>query len=69
MATAAIAATILFNNAQRPSAIMGLTIDEVDKKRWSDGVWVMSVKDHKTREKGPAMVTLPTDDMDRLSEH
>ena len=69
VATAAMAATILFNSAQRPSAIMGLTIDEVDRRRWSDGVWVMSVREHKTREKGPAMLTLSPEDLDRLMDY
>ena len=69
VATAAVAVTMLFSSAQRPSAILGVTIDEVENKRWRDGVWIISVRQHKTSEKGPAMITLTQEDMNRLSQY
>ena len=69
MATAAVAVTFLYNSCQRPSAVAGLTLKELDERRPREDVWVLSVANHKTAMKGPAHLTLDQDGMDRVDAY
>ena len=58
MATAAVAALLLFRSYQRPGAVMGATLEEYGKARQVDGVLVITVVAHKTAAQGPARLTI-----------
>ena len=68
-ATATMAVTLLYSSVQRPSAVAGLTLTELDRKKAVDGVWVLSVADHKTAAKGPARLSLDANDMQKLDAY
>ena len=44
----------------------GLTLQELERKRVSGDVWVLSVANHKTAAKGPARLTLDDEGTQRL---
>ena len=69
LCTAAIAAMLLFNDAQRPGAVMGATVEEFDKVRITQGVYVMYVKEHKTSTSGPARLTMTKEDYERVTNY
>ena len=69
LCTAAIAPMLLFNNAQRPGAVMGDTLPEFDKVKVTQGVFVMSVKEHKTSTSGPARLTMTKEDYKRVTKY
>ena len=66
LTTAAMSALLLFKSAQRPSTVTGLTLEEVDRRRAVDDVWVLSVASHKISAQGPARLTLDDDGVQRL---
>ena len=60
---------LLFNNAQRPGAVMGDTLAEFDKVKVTQGVFVMSVKEHKTSTSGLARLTMTKEDYERVTKY
>ena len=68
-ATTAMAVVLLYSSVQRPSAVSGLTLNELKKARPVGDVWVLSVASHKTAVKGPARLTLDETNMDRLNDY
>ena len=60
---------LLFNNAQRPGAVMGDTLAEFDKVKVTQGVFVMSVKEHKTSTLGPARLTMTKEYYERVTKY
>ena len=58
MATAVVAALLLFRSYQRPSAVMGGTLQEYEKAKVVNGVLVITVVAHKTAAQGPARLAV-----------
>ena len=67
--TGAIGAILLFESVQRPGAVIGATLDEFRKDKLRDGVWVFTVRDHKTARSGPAQLTLSQEFKARLDAY
>ena len=67
--TATMAITLLYSSVQRPSAVAGLMLRELEQRTPRDGVWVMSMADHKTAAAGPARLSLDQDKMSKLLEY
>ena len=58
LCTAMVAATLLIESCQRPSAVTGVTVEEYNRCTNEDGVVVIKVLSHKTMRHGPAMLTI-----------
>ena len=65
----AMVGCILAQSAQRPSAVMGATLDEYKRATFVDGVWIINVHEHKTGRQGPARLTMDHDDKRRLDDY
>ena len=55
-----ILTSLIFDNASRPGALSNMTLHEYSKVVFKDGGYVISVKKHKTKHKGPAHIALST---------
>ena len=51
-----ILTSLIFDNASRPGALSNMTLDEYSRVVFKDGGYVISVKKHKTKHKGPAHI-------------
>ena len=51
-----ILTSLIFDNAYRPGALSNMTLDEYSRVVFKDGGYVISVKKHKTKHKGPAHI-------------
>ena len=56
--TGAIGTRLMFDSVQRPGAVIGLRVSEYRRGREVEGLWVVTVRDHKTSRDGPARLTL-----------
>ena len=66
LCTTAIAVTLLFNSAQRPSAVTGMKISEFHNMSYREGMWVVSVVEHKTSATGAARLTITDEEAERI---
>ena len=69
LATAAISAMLLFGSAQRPGAVLEATVDEYASARQYGDVWVITVREHKNSQKGPARLTMDSHGFQRLTQY
>ena len=66
LCTAAIAVTLLFNSAQRPSAVTGMKIREFHNMCYREGMWVVSVVEYKMSATGAARLTITDKEAERI---
>ena len=58
LCTAIACALLMYGSAQRPSALMGCSLQEFRQRKKRGDVEVICVKDHKTSSGGPARLTM-----------